>query len=206
MHASDSDLRHIRFASQSLQDMTTQKPHPDLKQRLVQGERLDVLPSLQARRYEITLYSHMEVGTQRTFQREKEVKKWCAQHDVVRREFKNFGVDWGRKHRLQWANHWLEWMECPLAQSDYTQALPAQDLDLSEFEPLPNLLHEWGSGLSRFQPGGTSNAYRYMEGFFNLGIPSYASSYFKTLSRPHRLQPPIGLPRVGQCVSEASVA
>ncbi|MEL7427589.1 MAG: deoxyribodipyrimidine photo-lyase, partial [Bacteroidota bacterium] len=98
----DYDLRHWRFIWESLQDLQRQLKSHSVRLLVFHAEVLDVLERL-AEDYEIAnVYSHLEVGLQLTFDRDKAVKRWCIQRGTNYQEFGQDGVIRGQKHRTGW--------------------------------------------------------------------------------------------------------
>ena len=180
--APDTDVRHVRFVFQSLEDMRLHPPNPHFLPLILQGEVVEILDALRVGGFQIKLFSHVEVGTRRTFERDIAVKNWCRSHGVVWTECKNFGITRGRKHRREWSHEWLQWMEQPVASPEYSKAIPASADSLSNFCVEDIRREEWCRIVPGFQPGGPALAQRYMESFFEDRIHSYMASISQPLA------------------------
>ena len=126
----DTSLRQWQFTLECLQDLgpalaslgefstsnTTTDcigPQPFAQRlaplQLFEGDVVECLEQL-AQHHSLTLYSHEETGNYWTFERDKQVKKWCRQHDVFWHEFRQFGVLRPNKDRDQWADWREQWL------------------------------------------------------------------------------------------------
>ncbi len=102
MACPESDVRHWRFAFESLADLQNRLKAREKQLYAVQQEVITVLEWI-SDFYQIQqVYSHEEVGIKITFDRDKAVKKWCTEQSIVYQEFPQNGIIRGRKHRQGW--------------------------------------------------------------------------------------------------------
>lgn len=101
-----SSERHYDFIKQSINDLNKQLVPFNAHILAVEGEVIPVLEKLNAKMKLTGLYSHIETGIGLTFQRDKEVRKWCKQNNVPWREERQQGVFRGMKNRKQWIQQW----------------------------------------------------------------------------------------------------
>lgn len=180
--------RHWRFVWQSLCDIEQKlKPYGG---RLVitQGEALDTLEAIRNVTNITTIFSYQEVGINRTFDRDIEVKRWCENHQIQWRESSYGAVIRGARHRKQWDANWKQVMRAPLAQPNLKKAIWFEGkLNLPPVES-----HRWEKPNPQFQTGGMTVAKQVLEDFFDERGKSYSKYISKPLaSRNHcsRLSP-----------------
>ncbi len=181
MQAAQSDVRHWRFVYQSVQDLNrTLQPYGQ-QVHLVHGEVLEVMKELHARTPVHTVYSHQEVGIDLTYQRDKEMARFCDQTQIAWSESPYNGVIRGIGKRDNWPKYWYGMM-----------ARPQLDPDPERFKGKqpPIEITEW---LKRFQPpeditvanedfqkGGEQLAHAYLKSF----LTDRAVNYNKHISKP----------------------
>lgn len=100
----------IPLLRQSLQELNRDLSR--LGQGLIvqQGDMVEVLQSL-AERFDIAgLYSHQETGNLWTFERDKQVARWCKSNSITWVEFQPYEVIRRLQHRDGWSAHWEQFM------------------------------------------------------------------------------------------------
>ena len=99
--AYDADIRHARFVWQSIADL--QQRYPQLRLQVLFGEMPDILKALKVSYQVETLYSHQEIGTKITYDRDKKVKEYCRENEIIWKEYPHNAVQRGQSHRNGWA-------------------------------------------------------------------------------------------------------
>ncbi|WP_281629381.1 deoxyribodipyrimidine photo-lyase [Vibrio sp. St2] len=171
--------RHWRFVWQSLSDINGHLESFNAKV-LVGG--CDVLSFLEkmAKQFQIeALYSHQETGLDVTFQRDKQVLKWCEGRQISWYEFANGAVVRGCKERQHWDKNWQRVMRAPIE----SNALSADAL-------LPNLNDDFGivftppeawlSKVPGIQTGGVKVGWATLNDFFTRR----GKHYYFSISSP----------------------
>jgi deoxyribodipyrimidine photo-lyase len=171
----DTSNRQWMFIRESLLDL-----HQDLMSKngglqWYAGSVIDVLETIQKEYGTFALHSHEETGNLWTYQRDKNVKKWCQQQGVHWQEYRQFSVTRALNNRDMWASTWKKNMEQPVvvlpkngvfSWLNHTQ--PAQDLPHSvSHDPTPCL------GRQR---GGRKLALSVFESFLTLRGETYRGS------------------------------
>ncbi|MFY7900817.1 MAG: FAD-binding domain-containing protein, partial [Chitinophagaceae bacterium] len=181
MNAADADERHYRFIYQSIVQL--QQALQPLKHQLyiAHAEALDVFHLLQ-QQYDIEkIFSHQEIGNALSFERDKSVKKFCNQHQIVWKEFPTNGIIRGLKSRNHWNQKWFDTMEQPIIQANI-QNIITENLSptlIQQISPkaLPTTITKPNPN---YQPGGFLYAQQYLQSFLNARI----HSYIKGISKP----------------------
>jgi deoxyribodipyrimidine photo-lyase len=169
-------MRHWRFVWQSIEDLNRQLEPYSARIQVVAAEAIDCLETI-SRRYTIdTLFSHEETGLAKTFERDRQVRRWCGQSRVNWLEFPTGAVIRGNKGRDDWDRHWNRVMRAPLE----TAALAGHryaELDVAELFDTPA---GWRAPDSLMQPGGETAALAVIDDFFI----ERGQSYHLGISRP----------------------
>lgn len=105
-HNYDFDIRHWRFVWQSLKDMESK----GLRILKFYGEANDVFDYLIKEYEKLTVYSHMEVGNDLTYNRDMSLSALFKKQNINWHEFRNFAVIRGLKSRLSWDKFWIKFM------------------------------------------------------------------------------------------------
>ncbi len=181
MQAKDYDVRHARFIWQSLQDMQKQLGN-QTKILIVRGEMLEIFAAIQQQNLQIKhLFSHQETGNAISFERDKNVIKFCRERNIAFKEWSDRGIVRGLKVRNNWPKQWYGYMEEAVISNELNKVIWA--------EPplLENVIHQFSDLFPTakeqeplMQPGGTTNGLKYLHSFLaNRGL-----NYQKHISKP----------------------
>jgi deoxyribodipyrimidine photo-lyase len=110
------DVRHWRFIWQSIQDINAQLKPFNTHVYVYYGEATDGFNEINDTYKIAQLFSHEEVGLLSTFDRDKSVKKWCKEHNIVWHESASGAVTRGKKNRIDWDKHWRSVMKAAMTQ------------------------------------------------------------------------------------------
>ena len=181
MQHDDSDIRHWRFVYQSLGDMQLKLEGLNSKIAIFHNEALFVLTEI-AKYYSIsTIFSHQEIGNKLTYDRDLKVYDFCLNNQIEWKEYQHNGVVRKLKSRTVWESLWKEKMEeYPKLIDDVNFNLLKIDeaiYDRLKGDPLPK---EITTNNSSFQPGGETNAWKYLDGFLKIRHADYS----KNISKP----------------------
>ncbi len=187
------DQRHWRFVYESLTDLNQQLAdlhYKNLSQDTHKGpfiwvfyrEVLDVLSAIQTQFTIHTLYSHQETGLKITFNRDKEIAKFCQKQEIIWLEFPSDAVVRGKKRTLSWEKRWEKTMQAPQQNPDLHRFFPAAvSSQWFEDERGSNLPIEWQTPHPHFQPGGERSGQRYLASFLTKRMAFYEESISKPL-------------------------
>ena len=81
------------------------------------GEAIDVFEHLNECFDINSLFSYRESGTQGTWQRDKQIKVFCKQHQIDWQESQRDGILRGIKNREDWNKQWHITMHKPVLQN-----------------------------------------------------------------------------------------
>ena len=104
---------HLDFLRESL--ISLQHSLRDLGGMLVlrRGRVTEVLHALRRETSFVTLWSHEETGSDRTYRRDREVTAWCREQGIPWHEFRQDGVVRRLASRNGWSRHWEEFVRQP---------------------------------------------------------------------------------------------
>ncbi len=189
-HHYDFDIRHWTFIRQSLEDLEQQLKAYHVKIHWAYGEVVEIFEMLRDRYHITHLFSHEEIGTKLTFNRDKMVKSFCQRHRIHWQEYKQHPIQrGGQRNPLVWDKQWIKHIKSPTCQAN-----------ISEIESLYHLPIDNGRKIIQSltpdhphrQKGGERMALERLNDFTRRGIHHYLSSISKAqLSRANcsRLSP-----------------
>lgn len=181
MAYADSDQRHWRFVYESLTEM--QQKLQDLNANLYtfHSEVMPVLESLQEQYQIQQIFSHVEVGNQITYDRDKAVQQFCQRSSVTWKESPLNGVIRKLKSRKTWQGRWQKTMTTqPKLVGETGWNILKLDADFYDSLKGAPLAAEITTRNKNFQQGGEYWAWRYLDSF----IKERAVNYSRHISKP----------------------
>ena len=103
--------RHWDFVKQSIVDINKNLANFNTKILVLEAEVIDVFDFLNQNFKIKTIFSHQETGIKTTFDRDKNVAKFCETNNIVWNQYINNGVKRGIKNRKTWRDDWCEYMD-----------------------------------------------------------------------------------------------
>ena len=104
--APDAATQHYKFVQESLADLKNDLAAMGLQLHILFGEATESLSKLYALKHFDGLYSHQETGNDITYQRDRDVARWCKAREVGWHQYQQFGVIRGPHNRNQWQSSW----------------------------------------------------------------------------------------------------
>lgn len=178
LNAEDYSERHWQFMRDCLRDMSSKLRDSNFSSfYILQGDVLDIFRALRKEYGDFQLFSHQETGNHLTFQRDVEIKKWCQQKDIVWKEFKQFGVDRGRKNRQNWQVQWSKLMQKKIYEFpvDNIKEFPLRKSFTENYRPDITITTN-----KNIQKGGSEEALQ----VFNSFLQTRHRTYTKHISKP----------------------
>lgn len=181
MNYDDSDVRHWRFVYQSIADMQTKLTKHHTSIAVFHSEFLPTLKGL-AKYYTIkSIFSHQEIGNRMTYDRDIHVQKFCIDSQIKWMEYQTNGIVRKLKSRKNWEKLWKEKME------ESPKLIDEEKWHFMQLEPHvydtlkgPSLSDEITTNHPSFQPGGETNAWKYLDSF----LTQRHINYSKHISKP----------------------
>ena len=172
--------RHFDFIKQSIVDLNDQLKHHNSMVLSCKGGIIKVLESI-SKKYRIEkILAHQETGVMTTYKRDLELIQWCKERHIYFEEHLQQGVFRGMKNRTNWLKKWNQLMNesihpIPLKRESFISVRELNDLAR---ELIPVKLDTNTHPLR--QVGGTTNALRYLNSFFENRYRNYQ----KHISKP----------------------
>lgn len=181
MEYEDSDNRHWRFVYQSLLDMQSKLSELNAKIYIFQNEALTVFEKIIEKHTIKNLYSHEEIGNKISYDRDLAISQFCEGNKIEWKEYQHNGVVRKLKSRADWEKLWKQKMqEAPklVGENEFTFL----SLEPSFYTAIkgPPLKDEIITNQKNFQPGGETNAWKYLQSFLKERYVNYS----KHISKP----------------------
>jgi len=174
----DTSKRHLRFIYQSILDLNDKLKQYNQSVHIFHGDAIAIFENLSQQFKIENIYSYQESGTAITWRRDIAVQKFCNQRNITWTEFQKDGVQRGITNRKKWDKHWYATMNKPILHNEYAKQ---EDLHFQHNFPLATtLLTDITAVHSRFQPGGETFAWRYLNSF----TEERGKSYHFQISKP----------------------
>lgn len=180
MQAPDTSPRHWQFVWQSLVDIEKQLTVHSTQLLITYGECIPFLKQLQTQVHIKHIYAHQEIGNALTFERDKQVAAYCAEHKIGFHEYQRDGVIRGLKHRKTWNVNWTKTMEHPLQQPNWSKFKTMPKDWFASFDERNQVPAYVKEKHKEFQPGGRQAAQKYLDTF----IQERSANYMKHISKP----------------------
>jgi deoxyribodipyrimidine photo-lyase len=182
MHNHDSDVRHWRFVHQSLEEMQSKLLNFNAQLYVFHAEVSTVLQNI-AEHYHIkNIFSHQEIGNKITYDRDISIQQFCTNNHIEWKEYQHNGVVRKLKSRKIWEQLWKQKMhESPKLVDEENWNLLQLNNDLYSVIKGPELSAEITTNNKVFQPGGESNAWKYLQSFLNERYVNYSKHISKPL-------------------------
>jgi deoxyribodipyrimidine photo-lyase len=172
--------RHFDFIKQSISAMNDDLNAYNTKVFAAKGEIIELFESI-AKKYRIEkIYAHQETGVRVTYKRDLAVALWCKKNNIVFEEKLQQGVFRGLKNRLNWLNKWETLMNQPIQKTPLKKEsfVSTKEIDLFPSVFLEKELRTKKNPMR--QQGGSRNAFRYLDSFFEERYINYQ----KHISKP----------------------
>ena len=178
LQSPDSSFRHQRFVYQSIQDLNQQLVKSNNVVNVFYGEAVEVFENLFKQFTILSIFSYQESGTQKTWNRDKEISRLLKLKGVKWQQFQKNGVQRGINNRRTWDKNWYAKMNTPVTTNVYANHVK---LHLENAFQLPKKYEETlRQSNVDFQPGGESYAWKYLNSF----AQERGKSYHWQISKP----------------------
>ncbi|MEM7617542.1 MAG: deoxyribodipyrimidine photo-lyase [Pseudomonadota bacterium] len=179
----DMSERHYVFLTESLRELD--ESLKNLGQGLIIkiGNVVDILNDISGRYKISALYSHQETWNGWTYQRDKNVNKWCQDNDITWHQPAQNGVIRCLDDRDGWAARWYNKMKKPVLKApefltnitEESELLPKYQQLIGDSENQENLYQ-----FTDLQPGGRQQALLMLDSF----LQQRGEGYSKEMSSP----------------------
>ena len=174
----DTSPRHLQFIYHSIVALNKTLVPSNRRVDVFYGEAIDVFQYLKESFDIRGLFSFRESGTQRTWERDKQVRSFCKKHHIKWEESQRDGILRGIKNRDAWNKQWHIAMHSPVIQNKYSVSM---EEPFEHHFSLPKKKEAQLKEYSKqYQPAGEQNAWRYLKSFTN----QRGFNYQKHISKP----------------------
>jgi deoxyribodipyrimidine photo-lyase len=174
----DAALRHWQFQFHSILEMREILAPFGKEPLILYAENTEILAWFQQHYRIENIYSYQESGTERTWERDREVAAICRKAGIGWHEFQRDGIIRGIRERKDWEKRWFESMKMPVIKNEYHIQPP---LPTIPSYPIPEQLEvELRQYPAEFQPAGSRAAIKYLQSF----LSERGKSYLKHISKP----------------------
>ena len=176
----DAAMRHWQFQFHSILEMREILAPFGKAPLILYAEITEILAWFQQHYRIENIYSYQESGTERTWERDRDVFAYCRKAGIRWQECQRDGIIRGIRERHDWEKRWFESMKMPVLKNEYRiqPGLPA----LPSY-PIPEQLEaQLRHYPAEFQPAGSRAAMQYLISF----LSDRGKSYLQHISKPGR--------------------
>ena len=178
IEADDYDPRHHQFINESLTSLNNSLNTIGGNLQIRKGEAVDIFQEiLDEYGKSISIYSHEETGNWISYQRDIELKKWCAKNLIEWHEFQQHGVQRPIRSRDGWSYEWNKFMNRPILEKPLDISFISLSKKLELIAP-----SDIGKEITHgdIQLGGREEAKKILESF----LYERGQNYSKEMSSP----------------------
>lgn len=170
--------RHLRFIFESINQLQKELSTFNASIIILQGSALAIFESFKNTLGPFQLFSHLEIGNNETYQRDKIVKKWCKKESISWFEYRQNAITRGRKNRANWNQEWERFMFTEICNPELNKLInkPVPEELINKFK----FNHAIEASPDSMQKGGFDHARKLLKSFLNQRVGKYSSS----ISRP----------------------
>ncbi|ANH59738.1 cryptochrome/deoxyribodipyrimidine photo-lyase family protein [Dokdonia donghaensis] len=173
--------RHFNFIKESLQDLQSRLENSGSKILVVQGEVISVFKKLQQHYTIKRVYSHVETGIRKTYDRDIAFRVYQQSQDIRWIQFINNGVRRSLSNRVGWVQGWEWWMSEPQRIFVPQGGNLVTKKEIEVLEQYFDCVSLQTSENTAFQKGGTTMGLRYYDSFLRDRIKNYNAHISKPL-------------------------
>lgn len=181
----DSDVRHWRFALQSLENMNSRLRDFGVQIQYFYGEALEIFENL-AQNFNIQhVFSYQEIGNNLTFERDKQLKIFFKKQKIAWKETPMSGIRRGLSHRKTWKDDWFAMAKSKIQNPDWSFIQKYQiecppPVSAFQIDQNSDFFKEISTILPHFQAGGEAMGWRYLRSF----VAERGKNYMAQISKP----------------------
>ncbi|MDX2173429.1 MAG: deoxyribodipyrimidine photo-lyase [Bacteroidota bacterium] len=180
MSYDDSDVRHWRFVYESLLEMQGKLKNINAQLYVFHNEVKNVFNEL-VKYYTVnTVFSHQETGNNLSYERDIAMKSLFLENNIVWKEFQTNGVIRKLKNRLNWEERWQQKMkETPKLVDEKNWNILKLNEEFYTHLKGEVLSKDITTPNKKFQQGGESLAWRYLNSFLKERYVNYSTHISK---------------------------
>jgi len=180
--SSDYAQQHIAFVRECLFALRKELESIGLALFETQAGMLNFLNAVSQKHRIVGLYSHEETGNQLTYALDKQVARWCKNHQVPWHEYPQNGVVRGLKNRDHWNAIWQKRMAMPQYPIPTALNQNGYKVTFADMENTPLHVNKPQSDKPLRQKGGRELALKTLHSFLNGRASKYRGGISSPLS------------------------
>ncbi len=172
--------RHERFIWESVCDLQHTANKYNWKFFAVETEVEEAFEAIVSIFGDIRVFSHEEIGLEITYSRDRKMKQWFQQRNIIWEEIPYSGIRRKLKNRIDFNAYWYGYMNQPLSKSilNYHPKKVAPPIKWTNwYDRIAMKEKPKVQGIT--QVGGSSMAWKYLKSFLDNRIEGYARSISK---------------------------
>lgn len=178
IHYPDTSSRHLQFIYHSLLAINQSLSVYHRRVDIFYGEAIEVFHYLNEVHSISNVFSYQESGILKSWQRDKQIEKFCIENDINWLESQKDGIIRGLKNQKKWSEKWAVTMSQPIIKNQFTPShLPPLE---HKFAIPKDLILQLENYSKEFQPAGEKNAWKYLTSF----AEKRGFEYHKNISKP----------------------
>ena len=178
----DSDVRHWRFVYESLKEMNEKLKSLNAEIFIFHNEAKTVYETLIASFSINTVYSSQEIGNGLSYERDKTMKRLFNSTNIKWNEYQTNGIIRGLKSRSDWGKLWESQMTAmpKIIDEENWNIIQLEDKIFDQIKG-DKLHDDFTFRNKKFQEGGESLAWRYLNDFIKIRHVNYSKHISKPL-------------------------
>ena len=165
--------RHWNFIKQSLNDLNQELEAYNSEILCVSSGIISTLNQL-LNTYKInTIFSHQETGLLITYDRDKDVARFCRNNSIHWKENKNNAILRGLPNRKDWFEKWEDYMNSNLIENHIKSEKIIATEEIKELKKGFQVVNLETPSSKKIQKGGTKTAWKYANTFFKTRHKQY---------------------------------
>ncbi len=174
----DTSLRHLQFQYHSILALNKKLQAFQKEVTVFFAEAIQAFTIINEQFSIEQIFSYQESGIQLTYERDKQIARFCAKNNIHWHQCQRDGIIRGIRNRKGWDQQWFATMHSPQVENRFTIR---QALTLDNPFPLSSSFNkELSEYPSVFQPAGEDNAFRYLTSF----VEHRGKNYNRHISKP----------------------
>ena len=174
----DTSIRHLQFVYHSLLFLEKELDPYNRKPEIFYGEAIEVFDFIRTKFDIQNIFSYQESGVKLTWDRDKEIKKYCLKNKIKWCEYQKGGVIRGIKNRKNWDKEWAKYISEDIIYNTYSNS-SLEHIEHPFLIPT-DLQKELSEYPNSYQPAGSAYAQKYLLSF----LDDRGKNYSKHISKP----------------------
>ena len=174
----DSSIRHLQFQFHALSQLNQKLKLYNKRVEILFTDAIKVFSAIHQQFDIQNIFSYQESGISLTYERDKEISKFCKEHNINWIECQRDGIQRGIVSRKGWDKEWYKVMHSPIVKNEFSNR--ENIVFLNDYPIMDDLMNRLKEYPKQFQPPGEDAAWQYLGSFIN----DRGKNYNKYISKP----------------------